>query len=124
MEAIKLLLGLCSCFALASCSGDKVRDFMPGTYVNSAGGEFSMASDTLTVELLEGNNYKIFRSTGFNIISDGKLGPREIEAEVWTCAYSGATKTLTELKKGKVISFFPEKEALVIGRRLYKKINQ
>lgn len=37
---------------------------MTGTYVNSAGGEFSIASDTLTVELVEGNNYLIHRRTG------------------------------------------------------------
>jgi hypothetical protein len=123
MKAIKLLLGLCLCFAIANCTNDKVRDFMPGTYVNSAGGEFSIASDTLKVELVEGNNYQVLRSTGYNLISDGKVGIREFETEVWTCAYSGATKTLTELKKGKIISFFPEKEALAVGRRVYKKIN-
>lgn len=123
MKTIKFLLGLCFGFALASCTQDKVRDFMPGTYVNSAGGEFSIASDTLKVELVEGNNYQILRYTGYNLISDGKLGSREFETEHWSCAYSTATKTLTELKKGKVISFFPEKEALAVGRRLYKKIN-
>lgn len=123
MKAFKFLLGLCLGFALAGCTGDKVRDFMPGTYVNSAGGEFSIASDTLKIALVEGNNYVIHRSTGYNLITDGKVGPREREAEVWTCAYSTATKTLTELKKGKIISFFPEKEALSVGRRVYKKIN-
>lgn len=96
---------------------------MPGTYVNSAGGEFSIASDTLKVEPVEGNNYQVLRSTGYNLISSGKVGPRERESEVWTCAYSQATKSLTELKKGKIISFFPEKEALAVGRMLYKKIN-
>lgn len=123
MKAIKLLLGLCSCFALASCTKDEVRDFVPGTYVNSAGGEFSIASDTLQIELAEGNNYVIHRHTGYNLISDGKVEPREREAEVWTCAYSQATKNLTELRKGKIISFFPEKKALTVGSRLYKKIN-
>lgn len=123
MKAIKLLLVLSSCLALANCTTDKVSDFMPGTYVNSAGGEFSIASDTLKVELVEGNNYQILRSTGYNLILGGKVGARQREAEQWSCAYNTATKTLTELKKGKIISFFPEKEALVVGRRVYKKIN-
>ncbi|WP_316795336.1 hypothetical protein [Pedobacter agri] len=123
MKAVKTLLGLCLCFALTGWQRDKVRDFMPGTYVNSAGGEFSIASDTLKVELVEGNNYQVLRSTGYNLISGGKVGPRERESEVWTCAYSQATKNLTELKKGKIISFFPEKEALAVGQRLYEKIN-
>jgi len=96
---------------------------MPGTYVNSAGGEFSIASDTLKVELAEGNSYIIHRSTGYNLISGGKVGPREKEAEQWSCAYSTDTKTLTELKKGKVVTFYPDSGTLKVGRRVYQKIN-
>ena len=57
------------------------------------------------------------------MISEGKIGKREYGTELWSCTYSPDTKTLTELKKGKLISFFPEKGALAAGRRLYKKIN-
>ena len=96
---------------------------MPGTYVNSAGGEFSIASDTLKIELVEGNNYQILRSTGYNLLRDGKVGARQREAEQWNCAYSTATKNLTELKKGKIITFYPDSSALKIGRRVYQKIN-
>ncbi|MDN3588128.1 hypothetical protein QWY86_15700 [Pedobacter aquatilis] len=123
MSAIKLLLGLCFGFALAACQGDRVRDFMPGSYVSSAGGEFSMASDTLKVELVEGNNYKVLRSTGYNLIRNGKVGRREYETQVWSCTYSVATNQLTELRKGRVISFFPGRGELSVGKRIYKKIN-
>ena len=123
MNTIKILLGLWLSFALASCDRDQVRNFMPGTYVNSAGGEFSIASDTLVVELLEGNNYQISRRTGYNLIRDGQVGEREYETEAWACVYSPATKTLTESKKGKIISFYPERGSLQVSRRMYKKIN-
>ncbi|MEJ5996617.1 hypothetical protein WG904_19470 [Pedobacter sp. Du54] len=123
MKAIKLLLWLCSCLALASCTSDKIREFMPGTYVNSAGGEFSVASDTLKVELIEGNNYQILRSTGYNLIRNGKVGAREHETDQWSCAYSTASKTLTELKKGKIITFYADSGTLKVGRRVYQKIN-
>ena len=122
MKAIKLLLWLCSCFALASCTTEKVRDFMPGTYVNSTGGEFSIASDTLILERIEGNNYRVFRHTGYNLIRNGKAGPREFETEVWACVYSPATKTLTESRKGKVISFYPDRGVLQVSRRMYEKM--
>jgi len=122
MKAFKFLLGLCSCVALAGCTGDQIKDFMPGTYVNSAGGEFGIASDTLKVELVEGNSYQVLRSTGYNLIRDGKVGQREYGTELWSCAYSAATRTLTELKRGKIISFFPEQKALAVGKRVYKKI--
>lgn len=123
MSAIKLLLGLCFGFALAACQEDKVRDFMPGSYVNLAGGEFSMASDTLKVELVEGNNYRVLRSTGYNLIRNGKAGRREYHTEFWSCFYSAAPNHLTELRKGKVIAFFPRQGELSVGKRIYKKIN-
>lgn len=111
------------CGLFFGCSSDKVRDFIPGTYVNSAGGEFSVASDTLTIGLIEGNNYVIHRRTGFNLISDGKLGKREYEVEKWTAVYSSDTQVLTETKKGKLISFFPDRGSLSVGRRVYRKVD-
>jgi len=122
MKIFKILVGLGLSFALASCFSDQVRDFMPGTYVNSAGGEFSVASDTLILKKIEGNNYQIFRRTGYNLIRDGQIGAREYETDVWTCAYSPATKTLTESRHGKVISFYPDRGALQVSRRVYEKI--
>ncbi len=115
-----MVLGI-ACFL--GCSQDKVRDFMPGIYVNSAGGEFSVASDTLEVELVEGRNYIIHRKTGFNMITDGKPGKREYETEEWKTIYNSESQSLTETRKGKLITFFPEMNSLSIGRRLYNKIN-
>ncbi|TKC04336.1 hypothetical protein [Pedobacter frigoris] len=115
-----IMLGL---VVLLGCSSDKVRDFIPGVYVNSAGGEFSVASDTLAVELIEGNNYLIHRMTGFNLVTNGKLGKREYEVEKWIGVYSSDTQRLTETKKGKLISFFPEKGSLMVGQRVYRKVD-
>lgn len=121
---MKIAIGLMAFLSSVAlgCAGDPLRDFMPGTYVNSAGGRFSIASDTLTVELVEGNHYIIHRTTGYNIIADEKVGPREYGTEVWQCVYGTATKNLTELRKGKVIAFFPEADEMKVGARVYKKI--
>ncbi|MBB2143962.1 hypothetical protein GM921_00565 [Pedobacter sp. LMG 31464] len=108
---------------LLGCSTDKVRDFMPGVYVNSAGGEFSVASDTLAIELVEGNNYVVHRRTGFNLVTNGKLGRREYEVEKWAAIYNPSAQVLTETKKGKLISFFPDSGSLSVGQRVYKKID-
>ncbi|MDQ8051923.1 MAG: hypothetical protein REI78_02805 [Pedobacter sp.] len=122
MKTLKFLCGLGFAFALAGCLGDRVKGFIPGTYVNSAGGEFSIASDTLNISLVEGNNYKINRHTGYNLIRNGKLGAREFEVEVWTCAYDPSTKILTELRRGKKITFYLGDNVLRVGARVYKKI--
>lgn len=95
---------------------------MAGVYVNSAGGEFSVASDTLEVELVEGNNYVIHRRTGFNLVTDGKIGKREYEVEKWSAVYNADTQVLTETKRGKLISFFPDGGSLTVGQRVYKKV--
>lgn len=109
---------------LLGCSGDKVRDFISGVYVNSAGGELSVANDTLEVQLVEGTNYVIHRRTGFNLVTEGKLGKREYEVEKWTAVYNSDTQVLTETKKGKLISFFPDSGSLSVGQRVYKKVDK
>lgn len=106
-----------------ACKSDKVRTFIPGTYINNAGSEFSMANDTLVIEPSESNNFNIHRKTGFNVISNGKVGKREYETENWNAVYDEATKTLTETKKGKLITFYPDSMLLKVGKRTYQKLN-
>jgi len=122
MKTIKFLLGMALCFYLAGCISDEVKNFIPGSYVNSAGGEFSVASDTLNISLVEGNNYVVNRRTCFNPIRDGSLGAREFASEQWSCAYDPSTQILTELRKGKVLTFYPKDKVLKVGSRVYQKI--
>ena len=65
-------LGVAAVLFVTACTNDKTREFIPGIYVNSAGGEFSVADDTLIIEPAESNNYSIQRKTGFNVITEGK----------------------------------------------------
>ncbi len=108
---------------MAACTSDKTLSFIPGTYVNSAGGEYSVADDTLYIEPSESNNYVIHRKTGFNVINDGKKGKRQFETEQWNAIYDEATKAMTETRKGKIITFSPESNTLKVGKREYQKIN-
>jgi UDP-N-acetylmuramate-alanine ligase len=122
---MKNLIILCAVavWLMTACTADKTRTFIPGTYVNAAQGEFSIANDTLVIEATESNNYLIHRKTGFNIITDGKKSKREYETEEWQAIYDEATKSLTETRKGKLITFYPEANKLMVGKREYKKIN-
>lgn len=121
---MKSLIMLCLVAVLfaAACTTDKTRSFIPGTYVNSAGGEYSVADDTLFIEPSESNNFFIHRRTGFNLIRDGKKGKRQYETEQWNAIYDEATKSLTVTRSGKIITFYPETGALKVGRREYKKL--
>lgn len=120
----KLILVISVCVAgLAACTTDKTRSFIPGTYVNSAGSEYSVANDTLVITPAESNNFSIHRKTGFNVITDGKKGKRQYETEEWNAIYDEGTKTLTETRNGKLITFYPETGTLEVGKREYTKIN-
>lgn len=122
---MKHLFYLCAVVVLfvAACTNDKTRPFIPGTYVNSAGSEYSKTDDTLVIQQAESNNYFIHRKTGFNLIRNGKTGKRQYETEQWKAVYDEATKTLTETGKGKLITFYPDSGKLMVGKREYKKIN-
>jgi len=106
---------------LGACKGDQAREFLPGTYTNSARGEYSQADDTLVVEAAESNQFLIYRRTGFNIIDAGKIGKRQYEREEWNAVYDEGTRTLTETRKGRLINIFPESGYILIGKRKYTK---
>lgn len=122
---MKSLIILCAFAVLlaTACTTDKTRSFIPGTYVNHAAGEYSVADDTLVIEPAESNNYRIHRKTGFNIIREGKKGKREYETEQWNAIYDEATKSLAETRMGKSITFYPNSNSLRVGTREYHKIN-
>lgn len=107
---------------LFACHADQTREFMPGTYVNSAGGKYSLADDTLVIVPAESNNYLIERRTGFNRISEGVKGKREYEKESWNAIYDEGTKTLQETRSGKLITFYPDSAFLKVGKRKYIKL--
>ncbi|MCY1523992.1 hypothetical protein D9M68_589070 [compost metagenome] len=121
---MKNLIILCAVVVaiFTACESDNVRPFISGTYINIAGSEFSIANDTLVIEPSESNNFYIHRKTGFNLINDGKVGKREYETENWNAVYDEATKTLTETKKGKLITFYPDSAKLMVGKRAYQKL--
>ncbi|MGN8068397.1 hypothetical protein [Mucilaginibacter sp. 22184] len=123
MKHLILLIAIVAVIMAACNSKTDTRSFIPGTYVNQAGSEYSIASDTLVIEASEGNNYLIHRKTGFNIITDGKKGKRQYETEEWRALYDQSTKSMTETAKGKLLTFYPEAKKLLVGKREYQKIN-
>lgn len=120
---IKIILTALLCTVLLACGHKDNRSFLPGTYVNSSTGKYSVASDTLVIEADEANRFKINRKTGFNLIRNGKKGKREHETENWNAVFDEGTGVLTETRRGKVFRFYPDSNRLVIGNRAYQKIN-
>ncbi|KRT15944.1 hypothetical protein ASU31_10565 [Pedobacter ginsenosidimutans] len=104
-----------------SCNSSKP---FSGTYINSAGSEFSLANDTLVLEQVEGNQYRIHRMTGYRLISDsGRLGSYRWEKEEWFAVYDPEREIMSEKRHGKQISFTADCSVMTVGRRAYQKIN-
>lgn len=118
-----IILAMLSLALLIGCNSGSNKAFIEGTYVNHDGGSYSVADDTLSIEHSGGKSFTIHRRTGFNLIRDGKKSKREYETEQWQAVYDEENGTLTETRKGKGISFQPDKGKLLIGSREYSKIN-
>lgn len=106
---------------LAACHGDPAREFLSGTFVSSATGEFSKTDDTLVVQPAASNNFLLHRRTGYNLIRAGAMGKRQYEREEWQAVYNESTRSLNELQKGKLITVYPDSGYILIGKRKYIK---
>lgn len=106
---------------IAACHPDPAREFLSGTFISSATGELSKADDTLIIEPAASNNFMLHRRTGYNLIRQGVTGKRQYEREEWQAVYDESTKTLSELRKGKLIILYPDSGYILIGKRKYIK---
>ncbi len=118
----KIILTVLTLSVLLACNTDNKQSYVPGTYVNSTTGKYSIASDTLVIGAREGNKFAVNRKTGFNLIRNGKKGKPEHETEKWNTVYNEKTDVLTETQKGKTLTFYPDSNMLMIGTRIYKKV--
>ena len=111
--------------ACESTKSDEIRAFIPGTYARFSDHEMRTEYDTLKIEVISetGNNYGLIRSSSFQRKLDGKEFPWEYTKEEWTAVYDENKRVLNETRKGKVISFVPEKSVLLVGTTEYKKLN-
>ena len=115
------LVGLVILIGMQSC---RQAQMPQGPFVNSAGSEFSLANDTLILEQVERNQYRIHRMTGFRLIGeDGRLGKLQRESEEWTAEYDPGHGVMVEKRHGKPISFSSDGSVMTVGRRAYQRIN-
>lgn len=112
--------GLLAC----TTKNDEVKGFIPGTYVRYSENEMGRRYDTLQIEILSAcsNNYRVIRFSSVQRLLDGQAFPWERRREVWACVYDEDKQIMNEMKKGKVMSFVPERSLLLVGSTEYKKI--
>ena len=109
---------------LAACSSkDSQTGFIPGTYVNQAQSEYSVANDTLIITEAEHteNIYLITRKTAYRRIREGKLLPQHFQVKRLTGTWDPQKQLLQIMQNGTLISFLPEQNKLQIGNSEYWK---
>ena len=123
IKSMKRLLNVCILIVLSCNETDKIKPFILGSYCKEVTNEFNQGYDTLVISALNENTYQVNRYSSFRRIRKGKKKPTERRTEIWTAFYNNHEQVLHETKKGKVISFFPDKNTLVVGTSEYKKID-
>jgi hypothetical protein len=114
---------------LAACNiyggKDAIKSFIPGTYVMWTSDEISKVKDTLRISKLaaEGNSYIILRNTSYRRIVNKKALPAERKSVKWIGIYDNEQKVMRETSNGKVFTFIPEKDVVLVGTTAFKKID-
>lgn len=120
-----MLSGIAVIAACQSNRGGAAGDFIPGTYVNQAQSEFSVANDTLVITKAASTDYiyLITRKTGYRRIGEGKLYPLKHEIKHLTANWDPVKQMLKLLQNETTIIFQPEQHKLYIGSNAYWKLN-
>lgn len=115
---------LISCSEQSETATGKVKSYMQGTYARVFEGEYSKGNDTLIITQPDVNNnlYTIKHNMSFQRIRNHQSLSIEYKTEDWTAIFNEETNLLLEQKKGKVISFLPEENALLLGNNKFEKI--
>ncbi len=124
---IKIILMAITATLLMACRGGGVTDtrsFIPGTYVNYAEGDYSVAYDTLIIQPMSEQNssYRIYRKTAYQRKENGKLMKLQRENEQWVALYNEETKSMQEVKRGKIITIYPDAGRILVANREYTKL--
>jgi hypothetical protein len=109
---------------------DEVRDFIPGTYAHAFTDSLNETTNTIGIDTLEiikatgggSDLYEIERRMKFKRTVDGQIKPDEYKTENWKGIYDKEKKVIQETSKGKIISFIPEKNVLLVNSTEYKKL--
>ena len=103
---------------LVACNTTKTNQNPEGMYVCQFENEFSKVADTLLLQKLNGNYYKITRHSGVTNKSDNK---KQMMAEVWKLEFEINKYVFTEMKTGKIIIWDADKHILIFGNRDYER---
>ena len=106
------------------CSHRAAVPPIEGSYAAQFESEFSKARDTIMIRAYneKAGTYIIIHKTTYQRIRDGRLGVDQYKKESLTGIWSEKTGQLHEQRHGRIYSFPPKGNELVLGSAHYKKV--
>ncbi|WP_299516611.1 hypothetical protein [Mucilaginibacter sp.] len=120
---VKMMMAALLLLAACQSKNSQTQDFIPGTYVNAAKGDYAIANDTLVIKPVDANNYMIIRKTTYQAIRDGHLLPKHHKTEKLNAIWNTGKHELDETITGRIFRFDADKKLLLINQASYQKIN-
>ena len=101
---------------LVACNSAINHQNPHGVYVCQFENEFAKVVDTLLLQKLNDNYYKIIRHSG---VTNTK---KQIVTEVWKLEFDKDKNVFNEMKFGKILIWDADKQILIFGNREYRKL--
>ena len=117
------ILILLFAFLFIQCKSTSSND-IAGSYTNQSKSEYSMASDTLTITLVNQteNTYQVQRKTGYQRIRVKVTQPKQYKEEKWQATWNPDKQILAETEFGRQISLDKDKHTLILKNAAYQRI--
>ena len=103
-------------------SNEATSTFIPGIYVREISNEYSIGRDTLAISHFNASTYAIVHYSTYQRIEEGQLLPKERKVEKWVALYDKKAALLKEGKRGRLLSFQPQNNRLLVGSSPYQKV--
>jgi hypothetical protein len=123
-KAILSVLAVAGILVACHSIDTSIQSFIPGTYVNQAQSEFSVANDTLIITQAKNtdNIYLITRKTGYRRIADGKEQELQHQVKRLTGECDSQKQIIQIMQTGNTLIFQPDKNNLLNGSSEYWKL--
>ena len=103
---------------LTACNLTRTNQSPDGNYVCQFQNEFSNIADTLLLQKVNDNYYKITRHSGVTNKINNK---KQVINEQWKLEFEESKNVFTEVRTGKIILWDAAKHELLLGNRNYRR---
>ena len=121
MKTLKFMLLVAIALMAIACNHAKDRS-ISGVYVVDTKNEYTILSDTLVIEAynLEAGVYQIEKRSGYQLIRDGKILPKQYKQKSWQATFDKEKQLLSETAYGKQIYLNTTAGTLSFGATYHK----